>query len=218
MDLAQAAIGPGMEVYSRYSRVERDSGELVTVREALTYINREIEVYYEQEEGDFDSETRFCLAWLKQYDYTEGRFGEAEVLATAKVVSIDSMARLLISGGGIVQLRTPDGYYEEVEGEEAHKVRAELPLEGITTAWEGCMHMMFHLNLRGGETIEGAAEVADTMRNNSNCSPLSSVERLARLLYNHYDQQRDSANAVYFNNLVTSWDKIMSAMEETEAT
>ena len=51
VDLAQAAIGPGMEVYSRYSRVERDSGETVPVREALTYINREIEAYHEQEEG-----------------------------------------------------------------------------------------------------------------------------------------------------------------------
>ena len=214
VDLAQAAIGPGMEVYSRYSRVERDSGETVPVREALTYINREIEAYYEQEEGDFDSETRFCVAWLKQYGYAEGRFGEAEVLAIAKVVSIDSMARLLISGGGIVQLRAPDGYYEEVEREEAHKVRTELPLEGITTAWEGCMHMIFHLNLKGGKTIEGAAEVAEAMHNNPDCCPLSSVERLARLLYNHYDQHNQSKNAVYFNNLVTSWDKIMSEMED----
>ena len=214
VDLAQAAIGPGMEVYSRYSRVERDSGETVPVREALTYINREIEAYYEQEEGDFDSETRFCVAWLKQYGYAEGRFGEAEVLAIAKVVSIDSMARLLISGGGIVQLRSPDGYYEEVEREEAHKVRTELPLAGITTAWEGCLHIMFHLNLKGGKTIEGAAEVAEAMHNNPDCCPLSSVERLARLLYNHYDRQNQSKNAVYFNNLVTSWDKIMSEMED----
>ncbi len=120
VDLAQAAIGPGMEVYSRYSRVERDSGETVPVREALTYINREIETYYEQEEGDFDSETRFCLAWLKQHGYAEGRFGEAEVLATAKAVSIDSMARLLISGGGSVYLRAPDAYYEEIEEEDTH--------------------------------------------------------------------------------------------------
>lgn len=214
VDLAQAAIGPGMEVYSRYSRVERDSGETVPVREALTYINREIDAYYEQEEGDFDSETRFCLGWLKQYGYTEGRFGEAEVLATAKVVSIDSMTRLLTSGGGIVQLRTPNAYYEEIEEQDTYQARAELPLEGITTAWEGCMHMIFHLNLKGGKTIEGAAEVAEAMHNNSDCSPLSSVERLARLLYNHYDRQGDSANAVYFNNLVTSWDKIMSAMED----
>ena len=214
VDLAQAAIGPGMEVYSRYSRVERDSGETVPVREALTYINREIEAYHEQEEGDFDPETRFCLAWLKQYGYTEGRFGEAEVLATAKAVSIDSMARLLISGGGIVQLRAPDAYYEEVEGEDTYKTRSELPLKGITTAWEGCMHMMFHLNLKGGKTIEGAAEAAAAMHNNSDCSPLSSVERLARLLYNHYDRQNQPRSAVYFNNLVTSWDKIISAMED----
>ena len=214
VDLAQAAIGPGMKVYSQYSRVERVSGELVPVREALADINKQIDAYFEQEEGDFDAETRFCFAWLKLYGYAEGKFSEAALLTVAKAVSIDRMERLLTSGGSIVQLRSPDEYYEEVEGEEVHKVRAELPLEGITTAWEGCLHMMFHLNLKGGKTFEGAAEVAEAMRNNSDCSPLSSVERLARLLYNYYDRQRDSANAVYFNNLVTSWDKIMSAMED----
>ena len=213
VDLAQAAIGPGMEVYSRYSRVERISGEPVPVREALTYINREIDVYFEQEEGEFDAETRFCLAWLKQHGYAEGRFGEAEVLANAKAVTIDSMARLLIAGGGIVQLRVPDGYYEAVEGTEAHALREAFPLSGITTAWEGCLQMMFHLNLEGGRTLEGAAEIAEAMHNNPEGIPLSSVERLARLLYNYYDRQRDSTNAVYFNNLVTSWDKIMSEME-----
>ena len=213
VDLAQAAIGPGMEVYSRYSRVERISGEAVPVREALTYINREIDGYFEQEEGEFDAKTRFCLAWLKQYGYTEGRFGEAEVLANAKAVTIDSMARLLIFGGGIVQLRSPDGYYEAVERTEAHALRETFQLSGITTAWEGCLQMMFHLNLEGGRTLEGAAEIAGAMHNNPACSPLSSVERLARLLYNYYDRQRDSMNAVYFNNLVTSWDKIMSEME-----
>lgn len=214
MDLAQAAIGPGMEVYSRYNRVEKVSGELVHVREALADINREIDTYFEQEESDFDAETRFCFAWLKQNGYAEGRFGQAEVLATARAVSIDSMRRLLTSGGGIVQLRSPDEYYEEVDGEEAHRARTELPLGGITTAWEGCLRMMFHLNLEGGKTIEGAAEVAEAMRNNSDCSPLSSVERLARLLYNHYDRVGDTLNAVYFNNLVTAWDKIMSEMED----
>ena len=214
MDLAQAAIGPGMEVYSRYNRVEKVSGELVHVREALADINREIDTYFEQEESDFDAETRFCFAWLKQNGYAEGRFGQAEVLATARAVSIDSMRRLLTSGGGIVQLRSPDEYYEEVDGEEAHRARTELPLGGITTAWEGCLRMMFHLNLEGGKTIEGAAEVADAMRNNSDCSPLSSVERLARLIYNHYDRQKQPKNAVYFNNLVTSWDKIISTIED----
>ena len=205
-----------MEVYSRYSRVERISGEIVPVREALAYINREIDVYFDQEEGDFDAETCFCLAWLKQYGYTEGRFGEAEVLANAKAVAIDRMARLLIAGGGIVQLRSPAGYYEEIEGQEAHALREALPLSGITTAWEGCLQMMFHLNLEGGRTIKGAAEIAEAMRNNPESSPLLSVERLARLLHNHYDRQADSMNAVYFNNLVTTWNKIMSEMQNVK--
>ena len=88
VDLAQAAIGPGMQIYSRYRRVETIGGELVPVREALAAINRVIAEYDERQQGDLDSETRFCLNWLRQNDYNPGRYGEAEILARAKNVSV----------------------------------------------------------------------------------------------------------------------------------
>ena len=81
VDLAQAAIGPGMQVYSRYSRVETISGKPVRVREALAAINQAIAEYYERQEGDLDAETRFCLAWLQQHGFGDGQYGDADTMA-----------------------------------------------------------------------------------------------------------------------------------------
>ena len=84
VDLAQAAIGPGMEVYSRYSKVVRISGEIVPIREVLMHINNEISAYHEKETGELDPESQFCLTWLQQHGYIEGNFGDAEVTFKSK--------------------------------------------------------------------------------------------------------------------------------------
>lgn len=88
VDVAQAAIGPGMEIYSRYSKVIRVSGEVVPIREVLMHINNEISAYHEKETGELDPESQFCLTWLQQHGYTEGNFGDAETLSKAKDVNI----------------------------------------------------------------------------------------------------------------------------------
>ena len=114
-DLAQAAIGPGMQIYSRYGSVETISGEPVPIREALAAINRAIANYDERQEGDLDSESRFCLDWFKQYGYEEGRYGEAETLARAKNVAISKLQdvdRLLTAAGGVVKLLPLDAFAE----------------------------------------------------------------------------------------------------------
>lgn len=91
----------------------------------------------------------------------------------------------------------------------------QLPsLSGLAmTAWEGCFRMAYHLGREGegGGGIAGAGQVARQL--GSNVEP---VERLARILYNYYDRRRDSANAVLFNNLVTSWEDIIYRMQTTE--
>ena len=212
VDLAQAAIGPGMEVYSRYSSVKtmRDE-ELVevTVREALMAINREIDNYHEQQEGEFDPRTRFCLTWFKQYGYASAAYGDAETLASASVVAIRPMeGRVLTAEGGSVQLLPPSAYGP------AHP-NAGASLSQIT-AWEACYLMVYQLNPANeeGDDVSGAARVARAMRDDAESSDVASVERLARLLYNHYDRRGDSANAVLFNNLVTSWESIESRSRE----
>ncbi len=198
-DLAQAAIGPGMQIYSRYSGVETISGKSVSVREALAAINRAIADYDERQEGDLDLESRFCLAWLKQHGYAEGPYGDAETLARAKNVTIRGLQHsngLLTAKGGWVKLLPLDAFSES----------EELPL-GDTTAWAGCFRMAYHLNREDGRGVEGAAHVGREMRGN-----VESIERLARVLYNHYDRTGDSQNAVIFNNLVTEWEQIQKQM------
>ena len=202
-DLAQAAIGPGMQIYSRYSRVETISGEPVSVREALVAINRAIADYDERQEGDLDSESRFCLEWLKQHGYEEGPYGDAETLARAKNVAIGKLQAvdgLLTAEGGRVKLLSLDAFSDS----------EQLTLGG-TTAWEGCFRMAYHLNREDGNGIEGAASVGREMGSN-----VEAVERLARLLYNHYDRKGDSQNAVIFNNLVTEWQRIREKMSDDE--
>ena len=210
VDLAQAAIGPGMEVYSRYKNVKTTrNGKLVnvSVREALVAINNEIDRYHEEQEGEFDPYTRFCLAWFKQHGFSEGEYDDAETLARTNIMAVRSMqGRLLTAARGKVQLLPPSAYGVE-------HPNAGLSLLQITT-WEACHLMVYHLNPKNeeGRDVPGAADVGRAMRDNATSNPVASVERLARILYSHYDRQGDAANAVLFNNLVTSWESIESNM------
>ena len=201
VDLAQAAIGPGMQIYSRYSRVETISGEPVPVREALAAINNVIANYDERQEGELDRPTSFCLSWLRQYGYEQGPYGQAEILAVAKDVAIDSLRdthSLLTAYEGDVQLRQLDYFSAD-----------RFPSQGQITAWEGCFRMAWHFDHEDG-TLSGAADIGRGMG-----SDVESVERLARILYNHFDRINDSRRAVLFNNLVTSWDDIQNEMSKT---
>ena len=198
VDLRQAAIGPGMEVYSQYRRVETIGGKPVSVREALTAINRVVDEYNEHQEGDLDSETRFCIDWLKQYGYREDTYGEAVGLARAHNVSIEVMRdfhRLLNASAGSVRLLP----LEEFGPDRRDRL-------GEMTAWEGAFRMAYHMSGReDAKDIEGAAPITRSMG-----SAAESVERLARILYNHFDRKDDSGHAVLFNSLVTEWPKILA--------
>ena len=204
VDLAQAAIGPGMQVYSRFKRVETFSGDPVPVREALVQINRVIAEYHEQEQGQLDAQSRFCVDWLRQHGYGSGEYGQAEVLAQAHNVAVEAMTRLLSAETGKVKLRHPATYAPD----------GSTPRNGVATAWEGCMRMAYHLDTgnEDGGGIAGAADVARAMGGDA-----ESVERLARILYEHYDRKNDSANAVRFNNLVTSWQDIVAQAQQPDA-
>ena len=199
VDLAQAAIGPGMEVYSSYSKVIRISGEIVPIREALKHINNEIATYHEKETGELDPESQFCLTWLQQHGYVEGNFGDADVLSKAKDVNIDAMHdKVLVSARGKVRL---------LRGEEI----AEHEIIKDMTAWEGCLRMVWHLS--GAENsggISGCAAVARAMRD------FESAKRLARVLYAYYEARGDAQSASDYNNLVTEWQYISESMGSPE--
>ncbi len=197
-DLAQAAIGPGMRIYSRYSRVATISGVPVPIREALVAINSVIAHYHDRQEGELDSESRFCFDWLKQHGYATGQYGEAETLVRAKDIVISKLqGSVLTAEGGQVRL-LPIEAFEDSE---------QLP-DGMT-AWEACFRMAYHMNFEYGRGVEGAADVGEAIRDK-----LDSVERMARILYNHYDRNGDAENAVIFNNLVVAWKDIEMKMAD----
>ena len=103
--------------------------------------------------------------------------------------------------GGVVKLHRMDDF------------GPERPLSLGMTAWEGCMRMAWHLNREHGRGVAGAAEVARAMVGGAS---VDSVERLARILYNNFDNKNDSRNAVAFNYLVTSWQDILTRMQQAQ--
>ena len=199
VDLRQAAIGPGMAVYSRYGVVQTPAGAAVTVRQALADINDAVSQYLAEQAGQMDDESRFCLDWLLSHPRGGGDYGVAEGLARPYNLSIeDGLERrhnLLTAQDGWVELRDLDEYDEE---------RPWPGRRTALTAWEGVHRMAWHL-LPGesGQGIEGCVPAAQRAADR-----LDALERLARILYDIYDRQGVSAKAVAFNSVVVSWNEI----------
>jgi len=199
VDLRQSAIGPGMAVYSRYDSVTTLAGEPVTVRQALAAINDAVADYLEQQAGQLDSESRFCLDWLQAHPGGGGNYDLAEGLARAYNLSIEDRLvrehRLLTAGQGQVALLGIDDY------DEARSY--PRPGEDVT-AWEVCHRMAWHMQPgEDGRGAQGCVAVAQVAGDR-----LDDVERLARILYDVYDRRNDSRRAVAFNSVVTAWQNI----------
>ena len=203
-DLAQSAIGPGMEIYSKYSSVTYISGKRFTVRDALMAINLEIQKYDERETGDLDAESQFCVTWLKQHGFDEGEYGVAETLSKAKNIDVDDLADthdILTSENGKVQLHDMD-YYHPTEHDP------ELPINdrgGNMTAWEACFRIAYHLDYGrwDADEVRGAARVFNTKGRDT-----ERIERLARILYNYHDTRGEAREAYPFNAVATRWNEI----------
>lgn len=139
VDLAQASIGPGMAVYSRYSKVLELNGDRLTVRTALQIINQVLDEFLAEQEGHIDPETRFAVTWFEQHAFEAGQFGEADVLARAKNTSVDVLAHagVLKAGAGKVQL------YRWEELDPGWDPASDQRL----TTWEATHHLIEQLNM-----------------------------------------------------------------------
>ena len=204
VDLRQAAIGSGMNVYSQYRRVETIGGEPVPVREALVAINRVVDEYAERQEGKLDPETRFCLTWLKQYGFRQGEYGIAQNLARSHNVVVETLRdvnRVLTASAGSARLLPIDDFGPE---------RQFRP--GALTAWECAFRMAYHFGAKeDAGDVGGAATVARMAG-----SGAESAERLARILYDHFDRKGDSAHSVLFNTLVAEWPRILAQTQSPD--
>jgi putative DNA methylase len=169
VDLAQAAIGPGMAIYTRYAQVMDASGKPLSVREALALINETLDEVLAEQEGDFDADTRWAVAWFEQHGFAEGEYGVAETLSKAKNTSIGGMVEtgILSSKRGKVRLLKP----EELPDDWDPATDPRL------TAWE-MVHQLIRALEAGGESA--AASLVAKLGSRAEIAPRVGLPALHR--------------------------------------
>lgn len=191
VDLAQASIGPGMAIYSRYSKVLEADGSPMSVRTALGLINQELDAYLAEQDGDIDADTRFAVSWFEQFGFNEGEFGQADVLARAKNTSVAGVeaARLVVAGRGKVKLL----HWKEYDPGTWDPQQDKRP-----TVWEATHHLIERLN-NHGET--GSAMLMTRMPHDM----AAEARNLAYRLYSICERKGWADHARDYNALVISW-------------
>jgi putative DNA methylase len=200
VDLAQAAIGPGMAIFSRYKKVLETDGSPMRVRTALALINQSLDEVLSELESEFDPDTRWALAWFEQHQFDEGTYGEAEVLATAKALSISHLADvgILHSRAGKVRLLRREELPEDWDPSAVARL----------TVWEVTQHLIRRLDQKGEKEtanlkakIGGMAEIA---------------RDLSYRLYTLCERKGWAEEAGYYNSLVVAWPSMASEAFQLE--
>jgi putative DNA methylase len=198
VDLAQAAIGPGMAIYTRYARVLGAEGNPLSVREALALINQTLDQALAEQEGDFDADSRWALAWFEHCGFGDGEYGVAETLSKAKNTSVAGMveAGILTSTRGKVRLLRPD----------------ELPIDWDpdddrnTNTWEMLHHLI--------RVLEHAGEAAAAALLSKYGLQADVVRELAYRLYTLCERRKRTQEAISYNGLVQSWPEIVRLTQD----
>jgi len=191
VDLAQAVIGPGMAVFTRYDSVLEPDGSAMTVRSALLLINSVLAEILDEQNSDYDADTRWAIAWFEQYQFGEAMSGDADALARAKVTSIDALER-----AGVI--RTRAGTTRLVRRDELDP--GYDPLEDRhQTVWESVQHLVKRLS----ESSENAAAALLARLANRDAA-----RDLAYRLYSICERKGWSDEAAAYNVLVASWPEI----------
>lgn len=201
VDLPQAAIGPGMAVFSRYSGVIEADGSKMTVRSALMRINEVLDQVLNEQEGDFDATTRFAVAWYRQHGYGIGKFGDADNLARARNTSVERMDRdeILTSRAGKVKLIRPEDTPADYD----------VLADDHTSTWETLHHLSRILQTDGVGAAGEFLATAETCPDGAVDADL--VKELAYLLFQVAEKNGWTKDALAFNALVTSWVDITGA-------
>ncbi|MEJ6549017.1 DUF1156 domain-containing protein [Corynebacterium sp. USCH3] len=205
VDLPQSAIGPGIGLFSKYSGVLENDGKKMTVRSALRVINEILDEVLSEQEGDYDADTRFALAWFRSYGFGTEAYGHADSLARARNTSVDHLHRagILHSGQGNVRLHSPEGLHND---ETSRGVSYNPAEDNETSAWETVVHLAKALEYEDGVESAGRllALVPDSIDRDL-------CKQLAFLLFQVSEQRGEAKNALLFNQLGTAWNDIEQA-------
>ena len=198
VDLAQAAIGPGMAIYSQYAGVLNQDGTPMRVHDALVLINREITDHLTPDAGSFDADTLFANSWFEQYGWAEGPFGEAAVLAQGKGTTVDgvAVAGIAESGAGKVRLLRWADYAAGWDPKRDTR----------NPVWEATHQLIRALNTQG-ESAAGALLAAMPDK-------AEPIRQLAYHLYTLCERKKWAEDARAYNELITAWHAVLAASRE----
>ena len=199
VDLAQSAIGPGIGVYSRYKSVLEADGKPMSVRAALQIINQELDSFYNEQEGEMDRESRFCVELFSQYAFNNIKFGDADILARAKNTSVQALADrgVMMAAKGQVRLLT----------------REEIP--EVVRPTEDCTWLLTQQLAR---TLEkgGMKECAQIVMNIFGSNG-ENAKALAYRLYTICERKNWAQEGYAYNNLVVAWPEIQTMAAQLQA-
>ena len=200
VDLAQASIGPGMGIFTRYREVLNADGSTMSVRDALALINATLDEVLAEQEGNFDSDSRWALAWFEQVGFTESEYGLAETLSKAKNTSVDGLvdAGIVVSRRGTVRLLEPAELGPEWDPASDRRL----------TVWEMTHHLIRALAVSESEAGDLAAVLG---------SRAETARDLAYRLYTVSERRKRAADALQYNGLVQSWPEIVRIAGEQRA-
>ena len=191
VDLAQAAIGPGISVFSRYSRVREADGSDMSVKDALLLINATLDEVLGEQESDFDPETRFAVRWYRQYGWEEESSGIADQLARSSDTSIGALERggIFEAKGGKARLLSPSRLESDWDPAADDHV----------SVWEATVRLAATMAKGGADKV---AELLPAVHDRVS---LDAVKELGFLLFKEAEKKGDSEDALLFNSLVSAW-------------
>jgi putative DNA methylase len=192
VDLAQAAIGPGMAIYSRYSKVIEADGSPMSVRTALQIINQELDAHLAAQEGELDRDTSWAVAWFEQHGMNEGEFGVAESLSRAKNTAVNGLveAGIITARAGKVRLIPRDQMPDDWDPATDKR----------PTIWEATQQLIRALDQHGesgaAALLKRLGEYGDAARD------------LAYRLFSICEKKNWSSEALAYNSIVLAWPEL----------
>jgi putative DNA methylase len=192
VDLQQAAIGPGIGVFSRYAKILETDGTPMSVRAALGLINEVLADVLSGEDSEFDADTRFAVTWFEQFGHNPGAFGDADTLAKAKNTTVSGVV-----DSGVAASK--DGKLRLLERKELSD-KWDPKNDSRLTVWETTQHLIRALEISESKASELLKQIGGGFG--------EKARQLAYLLYGICDRKKWASEGSAYNMLVTAWPEI----------
>ena len=204
VDMAQAAIGPGIAVYSRYDKIVDLNDNELSVRDALKIINAELDEYFNGQSLQLDEASQFCVDLFRQCAFNELDFGSANTLAQSKNTSVAKLQEMqtVIALRGRVRLRDRD----EMPALDANENLNGDWIDALIKAdcaWLWLQSLVLVFDKKGWT---GSGQLLSKYDGN-----LEALKNLAYRLYDICEKKSWSKEGTFYNDVVNDWSEIEKA-------